>query len=96
MVQVSSGGANGASARTIRPLLAHRIRMAAAILMFAGLMFAGCLKVIPSAFAQTDQQTQAQCFAKCDADEKQCIYNQSSEELCDYDKKMCKKACPQQ
>jgi hypothetical protein len=96
MIQVNSGGANGASARTIRPLLAHQIRMAAAILMFAGLMFAGCLKVIPSAFAQTSQETQAECTAKCDADEKKCLDAQSSEELCDYDKKMCKKACGQQ
>jgi hypothetical protein len=95
MIQVSSGGAHDASPRTIRPLLVRQIRTAAAILMLAGLMFTGGLKVTPSAFAQA-QQTQAECIAKCDADEKQCLNNQSSEELCDYDKKMCKKACGQQ
>jgi hypothetical protein len=96
MIQVSSGGAHDTSARTILPLPIRQIRMAAAILMYAGLICAGSLNPTASAFAQTSQQTQAECTAKCDADEKKCLDAQSSEELCDYDKKMCKKACGQQ
>jgi hypothetical protein len=48
---------------------------------------------IPSnAYAQSSQDT-ASCIEKCKADEKQCIRNGSSEELCEYDSKGCQKAC---
>ncbi len=61
----------------------------AAALMFA---VAGCLN-----FAAVDraraQESSPSCEEKCSIEQKQCIYNQSSEELCDYDYKMCKKAC---
>ncbi|MBO0733596.1 MAG: hypothetical protein J2P49_04620 [Methylocapsa sp.] len=39
------------------------------------------------------QEDIASCEDKCSNDQKQCIHNESSEELCDYDYKMCKKAC---
>jgi hypothetical protein len=65
--------------------------MVAAALMFAG--FSGNFHLTTAAFAQ---QSQAECLAKCDADEQKCLDAQSSEEMCDYDKKMCKKACQQQ
>lgn len=61
----------------------------AALFIFA---VAGCLS-----FAAIDraraQESSVSCEEKCSTDEKQCIYNGSSEELCDYDYKMCKKAC---
>ena len=44
------------------------------------------------AYAQTTQSP-ADCVEKCKADEKQCLNNGSSEELCDYDSKACQKAC---
>ena len=98
MIQLSPLGQNDASSPCKAPrlpawLLKNRqIRVIAAAFMFAG--FAGNLSLTTAAFAQ--QQSPADCAAKCDADEKQCLDNQSSEELCDYDKKMCKKACAQQ
>jgi hypothetical protein len=56
------------------------------------LSVAGCLY-----FASMDraraQESSVSCEEKCSIDQKQCIYNGSSEELCDYDYKMCKKAC---
>lgn len=56
------------------------------------LAVAGCLY-----FASMDrtraQESSVSCEEKCSIDQKQCIYNGSSEELCDYDYKMCKKAC---
>lgn len=72
-----------------------RAALAAAFLMFAS--FAGYSALTSSANAQTGQQAQspAECAAKCDADEQKCLDAQSSEELCDYDKKQCKKACGQ-
>jgi hypothetical protein len=93
MIYVSSGGAQDASPRTIRPFLSPKIRIAAAILMSAALMFAGSLSVTKSAFAQ---ESEADCVKKCEADEAACLNAQSSEELCDYDKKMCIKACKKQ
>ena len=93
MIHVSSGGTQDASPRTIRPFLSTQVRMAAAILMFVGLTFAGSLSVTRSALAQ---ESQTDCVAKCEADEKACLNAQSSEELCDYDKKMCIKACGKQ
>jgi hypothetical protein len=39
------------------------------------------------------QESSVSCEEKCSIDQKQCLYNGSSEELCDYDYKMCKKAC---
>jgi hypothetical protein len=59
----------------------------AAVLIFA---VAGCVT-----FASIDRARaqEVSCEEKCSTDEKQCLYNGSSEELCDYDYKMCKKAC---
>jgi hypothetical protein len=100
MLQLRSWDANEVTPRddmprwSFWPLSDRRMKLVAAALMFAG--FAGNVNLTTSAFAQGGQQSVAECSAKCDADEKQCLDNQSSEELCDYDKKMCKKACAQQ
>ena len=57
---------------------------------FAALaLFMGGSALVSSAHAQDA----ASCVAKCKADEKQCIHDGSSEELCDYDSKQCQKAC---
>jgi hypothetical protein len=50
------------------------------------------LNITSRAYAQTTQSP-ADCVAKCKADEKQCLNNGSSEELCDYDSKACQRAC---
>ncbi|GEM_PF-2407756 len=76
-------------------LLSRQIKLSTAVLTFAGFMFAGSFTVTPRAFAE-EKVSPADCAAKCDADEKKCLDAQSSEELCDYDKKMCKKACGEQ
>lgn len=70
-------------------------------LRFMWLLFA--IMAAPAVFAVTgfnvttrayaQEQDTASCEDKCSKDQKQCIYNESSEELCDYDYKMCKKAC---
>jgi hypothetical protein len=73
----------GSRSQFKRPLFATMA--AAAILALAG------FNLTTRAYAQ--EQDVASCEDKCSKDEKQCIYNQSSEELCDYDYKMCKKAC---
>jgi len=59
----------------------------AAVLIFA---VAGCLNFASMNRARAQEVS---CEEKCSIEQKQCIYNQSSEELCDYDYKMCKKAC---
>jgi len=63
------------------------ITMAAAVLILAGY-----LNIPSNAYAQSSQDT-ASCIEKCKADEKQCVNNGSSEELCEYDSKGCQKAC---
>jgi hypothetical protein len=78
---------NSSRWRFVRGLSDHQIKLAAAILMLAG------FNVTAGAYAQTSQESVASCVEKCSGDEKQCIQNGSSEELCDYDFKMCKKAC---
>jgi hypothetical protein len=94
MIKVSSRRASDAEgqvkARARRLLSAHIIGAAAAIFVLAG-----GVTITSSAHAQATQQAQspADCVEKCKADEKQCLYNGSSEELCDYDSKGCQKAC---
>ena len=90
MIEVSSWracdaeGHFSAGGRFVRLLSDHRIRVAAAILLLAG-----GLTITGRAYAQDT----ASCVEKCKADEKQCIHDGSSEELCDYDSKGCQKAC---
>ena len=94
MIKVSSRRASDAedqvNARTRRLLSAHLIGAAAAIFVLAG-----GVTITRSAHAQATQQAQspADCVEKCKADQKQCLSNGSSEELCDYDSKGCQKAC---
>jgi hypothetical protein len=90
MIEVSSGRASDAEGhfsagrRFVRLLSDRRIRVAAAILLLAG-----GFNITSRAYAQDS----ASCVEKCKADEKQCLHNGSSEELCDYDSKACQKAC---
>jgi hypothetical protein len=65
----------------------HPITVASAVLMLAGYF-----NIPNSAYAQSSQDT-ASCIEKCKSDEKACLHNGSSEELCDYDSKQCQKAC---
>lgn len=95
MFQFNPLGAREESSRGSTVFAVPRTRViAAALLLFAG--YGAMLSSAPSAYAEETKLSPAECAAKCDADEKQCLDNQSSEELCDYDKKMCKKACAQQ
>ena len=90
MIEVSSGRASDAEGqfcaggRFVRLISDHRIRVAAAILLLAG-----GFNITGRAYAQDA----ASCVEKCKVDEKQCLHNGSSEELCDYDSKACQKAC---
>jgi hypothetical protein len=88
MNQVSSGKASKPNKRQgLRHLLWDRhVRMGAAILLLAG-----GFHVTSGAFAQA--QDTASCVEKCKADQKQCLNDGSSEELCEYDSKACQKAC---
>jgi hypothetical protein len=66
----------------------------AAWVTIASLAFVGCLN-----FASTDRaraQESMSCKDKCRHEQKVCVYNGSSEELCDYDYKQCVKACDEQ
>lgn len=70
--------------RFIRLLSGHPTPIAATVLMLAvGFN-------IPS---KVYAQDAASCIDKCKSDEKACLHNGSSEELCDYDSKQCQKAC---
>ncbi|MGO9236174.1 MAG: hypothetical protein ACLP4V_19650 [Methylocella sp.] len=90
MIEVSSRRASdaeghfGAGGLFVRLFSDRRIRMAAAISLLAG-----GFNITGRAYAQDA----ASCVEKCKADEKQCLHNGSSEELCDYDSKACQKAC---
>ena len=55
----------------------------------AALVLAGSFSFGRPAYAEDT----ASCIAKCKAEEKQCVHNGSSEELCEYDSKGCQKAC---
>ncbi|HTV33375.1 MAG TPA: hypothetical protein VME69_09805 [Methylocella sp.] len=70
--------------RFIDLLSDHPIIMAATILMLAA-----CFNIPSKVYAQDA----ASCIDKCKSDEKVCLHNGSSEELCDYDSKQCQKAC---
>jgi len=91
MNNISSGRASiagfDACGLFVRLLSNHSIRVAAAVLMLAG-----GASVTSSAYAQSSEDA-ASCVEKCKADEKACLNNGSSEELCDYDSKGCQKAC---
>jgi hypothetical protein len=90
MIKASSGRGSyaespvGAQGWLVRLLPDRPIRIAAAILVLAG-----GITATRSAYAQDS----ASCVEKCKADEKQCLHNGSSEELCEYDSKGCQKAC---
>jgi hypothetical protein len=93
MIQINSGRAGcterptNSRLRFVHLLSDYPITMAATILMLA-VGFS-----IPSkVYAQASQDT-ASCIDKCKSDEKVCLHNGSSEELCDYDSKQCQKAC---
>jgi hypothetical protein len=73
--------------RFVPALSNHPIMMTATIFMLAV-----CFTSFGKAYAQSSQDS-ASCIEKCKADEKTCIHNGSSEELCDYDSKQCQKAC---
>jgi hypothetical protein len=90
MIQINSGRASCAERplnlrlRFVHLLSDHPITVAATVLMLAlGFNFPS------NAYAQDI----ASCIDKCKSDEKACLHNGSSEELCDYDSKQCQKAC---
>lgn len=93
MIQVSSGRASNARGhvtprgRFVRLLSYHPAAVAAAILILAS-----GFNMTSRAYAQP-AESPADCVANCKAEAKQCIHNGSSEELCEYDDKMCQKAC---
>jgi len=93
MTQVSSGLASN-NERPMNPrsgfvplLSNHPITVAATVLMLAI-----CFNFPSKVYAQSSQDS-ASCIEKCKSDEKTCLHNGSSEELCDYDSKQCQKAC---
>jgi hypothetical protein len=94
MIEVSPGRASHAGEQiTARGWLVRllsdrhiRVGVAAAILMLGG-----GITMTRSAYAQDT----ASCIDKCKAEQKQCLHNGSSEELCEYDSKQCQKACSQ-
>jgi hypothetical protein len=70
--------------RFVHKLSDHPITVAATVLMLAvGFNFPS------NAYAQDTTS----CIDKCKSDEKVCLHNGSSEELCDYDSKQCQRAC---
>jgi hypothetical protein len=73
-----------ARGRFIRLFSDHLIGVAAAILLLAG-----GFNITGRAYAQNT----ASCVEKCTTDEKQCLHDGASEEMCDYDKKQCQKTC---
>jgi hypothetical protein len=82
---------NGESISRRRVRLVSNLPAWAAIAILA---FVGCLN-----FASTDRaraQESMSCKDKCRHEQKVCLYNGSSEELCDYDYKQCVKACDEQ
>lgn len=82
--RASAGGQDTGRGWLVRLLSNQHIRVAAAILVLAS----GAMAT-RSAYAQDASS----CVEKCKAEEKQCLNNGSSEELCDYDFKGCQKAC---
>jgi hypothetical protein len=92
MIEVSSRRASDAEGYVttggwfVRLLSDHRIRVAVAA---AALMLAGGFTISRSAYAQDATN----CVEKCTTDEKQCLHDGASEEMCDYDKKQCQKTC---
>lgn len=90
MMYASSGRASGsqgdtsAHGRRVRFFPNGSLKVAAAVLMLAGGIMA-----THSAFAEDT----ASCIDKCKADQKKCIHDGSSPELCEYDAKGCQKAC---
>ena len=90
MIQVNSGRASNAERpmnSRLRLLSDHPITVAATVLMLAV-----CFNIPSKVYAQSSQDT-ASCIDKCKSDEKSCLHDGSSEELCDYDSKRCQKAC---
>ncbi len=83
MKKDSSGRASTAEGRVAN----RRMKLAGALFMVAG-----GFAVNSGAYAQASQDA-ASCVEKCKADEKTCLNNGSSEEMCDYDSKGCQKAC---
>ena len=57
------------------------------------LAFVGCLNCASVDRASAQETQSVSCEEKCSIEQKQCIQNQSSPELCDYDYKQCEKAC---
>jgi hypothetical protein len=95
MIEVSSWGAREFAPR-VKPLerfvgllSGHKVTATVAVLMLSG-----CLSLSNSAYAQAASSGSADaCTTKCMADRDQCIQDQSSEEMCAYDLKACKKDC---
>jgi hypothetical protein len=99
MIQVSSCEAKDSASRVklrrrfVGLLSSRLVRSTVAILALFG-----CVTLTDGAYAQVGSSAQAAaspeaCLAKCTADREQCIAGQSSEELCAYDLKACKKDC---
>jgi hypothetical protein len=91
MIRIRPGRASDADGKNsrfwcVRLFSDHPITVATALIL------AGYLNIPSNAYAQSSQDT-ASCIEKCKADEKQCVRNGSSEELCEYDSKGCQKAC---
>jgi len=60
------------------------------------LAFAGCLNFASLDRARAQEAQTMSCEDKCTHQKKVCLYNGSSPELCDYDYKVCVKACSEQ
>ncbi|MCI0465603.1 MAG: hypothetical protein L0Y57_01125 [Beijerinckiaceae bacterium] len=98
MIQVSAEGtgfatSRGSALRKLGQLLSvPHIKAAGAVLMFAG-----CLSLANSAQAQAPAEEPAMsCSDKCTYEQKKCLAQLSTEELCEYDYKQCEKACAKQ
>lgn len=93
MIQVSSGRTAHAGSqlnarwRFVRLLSGDPLTMTMAILMLAG-----CLNIASSAHAQTATDP-ASCLENCDKEQAKCPELGTTEEMCEYDYKQCKKAC---
>jgi flagellar basal body-associated protein FliL len=64
--------------------------------VIAILAVVGYLNFASADRARAQEAETMSCKEKCTHQEKVCLYNGGSEEMCDYDYKVCKKACDEQ
>jgi hypothetical protein len=93
MIDINSGQAARAERpRNSRSRFVHRLSEHPITVIATVLMLVVGFGIPNKVYAQASQDT-ASCIDKCKSDEKGCLHNGSSEELCEYDSKQCQKTC---